>query len=137
MNEKGIVTEAADGFVTVKTERLLNNGCGCGTTLENKAFLVRARNLCEAKPGDTVELSSNYYERHERNTFRTAGVFVAFIAGVIIGEIAFGMMNLPFKNTFALALGVLTGLVTMCTVTMRFKKKPLSENAAVAVIPSP
>ena len=125
MQETGIITELKGDMATVRVQRMVIAGCGCGKTTKKEETLMEVKNLCNADLNDRVVLNSPYDIMHYRNTIQISGTFVAFIIGIALGEGIFPRLGLSHQIIFSLGLGIVLGVAAFFAIRSIYQKKSL------------
>ena len=125
MQETGIITELKGDMATVRVERMVIAGCGCGKMTRKEEALMEVKNLCNAGLNDRVVLNSPYDIMHYRNTIQISGAFLVFILGCAAGEGIFPQLVLSHRILFSLGLGLVLGVAAFLVIRSIYRKKTL------------
>ena len=136
MLEKGIVTELKGDMATVKVQRLVNTGCGCGNMLTTEDTLVEVKNLCHANLNDPVALNSIHEITSYRNIIQAIGASLAFIMGIAAGEHIFPYVGITPKTSVSVGFGLVLGTIAFLTIRGIYRKKSLPVPVAYKLLHS-
>jgi len=134
MLEKGIVTELKGDRATVKVQRQVNTGCGCGNMLTTEETLVEVKNLCQAGLNDWVALNSNHDIINYRNALQIGVAFLAFISGIAVGEHVFPFFGLTPKTPVSLGIGFALGIIAFLIFRKISRRKSLPVQVAYKLL---
>jgi len=134
MREKGIVTKLNGDMVMVKVDRKVSTGCGCGNSVTTEETMVKAKNLCNAKLNDQVVIATSHDETRFQSNIKAFGAVFAFGIGAVAGENIFPHMGVSTSGPYSIIIGIFLGVFTYRKISSVFKKKPLPDPVAYALV---